>query len=114
MIIFSNRGGLEGHEWIDIKRGKTSILIDDFRKIQIRKNKRLIKQHWTLRAKGHMQEIKSIIEKIKADEPSPISFEDIIMVSSMIFHARELFLVENKFLLSLLVLSDNRRWISKI
>jgi len=89
VIIFSNRGKFEGHEWIDIKRGRTSIFIDNFREIKVRRNERIVKHRNVFPQKGHAQEIKTIIEKIKTTEPSPTSFEDIIMVSFMIFYARE-------------------------
>ncbi len=91
IIVFSTRGEnlLGGYEWIDIKRGETSIFIDDFRRMKARRDGRTIKQWKGFRQKGHRQETIEVIDAVRNGKSLPIPFEDLVVGTALIFHARE-------------------------
>jgi len=91
IIVFSTRGEnlLGGHEWIDIKRGETSIFIDDFRRMKARRDGRTIKQWRGFRQKGHRQETIEVIDAVRNGKSIPIPFEDLVVGTSIIFYVRE-------------------------
>jgi predicted dehydrogenase len=91
VIIFSTRGEnlLGGHEWIDIKRGETSIFIDDFRRMKARREGQTVKKWRGFRQKGHRQEVIEVIDAVRGKKSLPIPFEDLVVGTSTMFHVRE-------------------------
>lgn len=90
-IVLTNRGSqlLGGQEWIDIKKGRTAIFIDDFRKLIIERNGRTKKIQSRHRDKGHRAEINHVIKLMKSGMPQKSELDDMIATTLMTLGAKQ-------------------------
>jgi polar amino acid transport system substrate-binding protein len=81
---FANGSKRVPKERIELFADGMTITIDDFSKMQIA-DKSVKKMKLSGQDKGHKNEVEAFINSVKKGEPSPISFEDIYMVTKASF-----------------------------
>jgi len=74
-------------ERIEIHRSGLSIVIDDFRSIEVYRGSRCKAHRWGKRDKGHRAEVQAFLDAVKTGAPTPIAEEESIASTALTFAA---------------------------
>lgn len=79
-----------GKERVEMFCGGASVVLDDYRRLELVRNGRRTTVHSRLRQdKGHRQECEAFVEALRAGKPTPIAFEEIVAATLATFRIQD-------------------------
>lgn len=81
-----------GKERIEIHGGNSSAVLDDFRRLELRRDGRArVWRHWLRGDKGHQPEVEAFLAAVKEGKPSPVPWPEVRAGMLVLFQAVEQF-----------------------